>query len=1118
MAAPESTTSPLTIRLFGPLEIRRRGAPLPRFRSRKSQWLLALLLLRHGRDVARTWLAGMLWPDRSERESLALLRRELTDLRRVLGPDAGYLSSPTLHTLCLDLAGAEVDLLAFDAAIAHGDTTSLEQAVSLYGGALLEGCEEEWIIQEREAREQAYLSALERLAAEAGERGEHAAARDYLRRTVAVEPLRESAQRALMATLAAEGSYAAAGELYRELRLRLYRELNTEPAPETTALYRQIRAGAKERGRERETRPSGLSLSPSLPLPLPPPRLPQPLTPLVGREQALREVKSYLATSRLVTLTGTGGIGKTRLAIQIAAEVAGDYPDGVWFVELGALTDPMLVPQAVASALGVRERSDRPLPATLQELLREKELLLVLDNCEHLIEACAQLAETLLCGCPQLRILATSRQPLGLTGEVTWRVPSLSLPQSGVQVFGCSGVQAPTSPFPEHLNIRTPEHPLMASEAVRLFVERAGAVAPGFTLTERNAPAVGQVCRRLDGIPLAIELAAARVRALPVEQIVTLLDQPFRLLTGGGRTAPPRHQTLRATIDWSYKLLSEPERALLERLAVFAGGFTLEATEAVCSDFGFGTGDVVNKDAQDKQDEAFPSAPIQNPKSKIQNLDVLDLLSALVDKDLVVYEERQESARYRLLETIRQFGWDRLRESGEAEHVRRRHRDWCLQLAEQAAPELLGPEQAMWFERLEREHDNLRAAIEWSRDRGSCSPAVTEVPPIQNPKSKIESPEAALRLGGALSWFWLARGYVSEGRKRLAELLALPGAETCTSLRAKALKWAGVMADAEGDPAAARALLEESLTILRALDDKKLIAWSLISLGQNAQHQGEYATARAVFEECLAIQRDFGDKLRIAGLMTHLGDVVGLQGDYETARALCKESLALYRDLGRKRGIAWSCHVLGRLARVQGDTATARALLEESLALFQELGLQPSSHLALDALGEVARDEGDLIRARSLYDASLAIGRAGGHQRSLAAPLAGLGAVAAAEGNFLEACSFYKESLTLCQEMGDKRGVAISLEGLAAGYLRAERGSRAASPAPAERAARLFAAAEALREVIGAPLDPCERANYERQVAAARARAGKPKFAAAWAEGRTLTLEAAVREALDTRD
>jgi predicted ATPase len=657
---------------------------------------------------------------------------------------------------------------------------------------------------------------------------------------------------------------------------------------------------------------------PEQPPPIPH-NLPAALSRFIGRRQEIPEVKRQLATTRLLTLTGAGGCGKTRLALQVADDLLWEYPEGVWLVELGALTEGGLVTQEVAQAVGVKEEPGRKLEETLAEALRSRRLLLVLDNCEHLVGACAALAQQLLGACPGVQILATSREALGIAGETLFRVPSLAYPD------------AQRLPAADAQRVGM----LAEYEAVELFVDRARLGQSGFTLTAANGVSVASVCQRLDGIPLAIELAAARVRVLSVEQIVSRLDDRFRLLTGGSRTTLPRQQTLRATLDWSYDLLSEPERVLLRRLAVFAGGFTLGAAEGVCAG------------------------------EEIEEEEVLDLLGQLADKSLVLAEEQAGESRYRLLETIQRYGAEKLAASGEEAALRGRHRDRYLSLAEQAEPDLRGPRQGKWLTRLEAEHENLRAALLWTSERGEG--------------------EAGLRLGAALWWFWYVRGYLTEGRERLATVLAVAGSEAARATRARALNGAGVL----------------------------------------AYGQGECEAARALHEESLAIKREIGDQRGIASSLNNLGSVAFNQGEYEAARALHEESLAIEREIGDQQGIALSLNNLGLMAKEQGDYAAARALYEESLAIFREIG--------------------------------------------------------------------------------DQQGVAYNLEGLAAVV--------AALGQPG-RAARLFGAAEALRAAIGAPLAPNEQAEYDRDVAVARAALDEAAFAAAWAQGRALSLEQAITLAL----
>lgn len=639
-------------------------------------------------------------------------------------------------------------------------------------------------------------------------------------------------------------------------------------------------------------------------------------------------VKQWLSTARLLTLTGPGGCGKTRLALEAARSLVEEYADGVWWVELTSLDDPALVPQEVARVLGVREEPGRALSETLADQLRPRQLLLVLDNCEHLVKACAVLADTLLRACPNLRVLATSREALNISGEVVWGVPPLSLPEGRERV----------PPFKE----------LSKYEAVRLFTERARQRRRGFELTPQNALGVVQICRRLDGLPLAIEMAAARVRALSVGQIAMRLDDRFWLLTRGRRTRLPHHQTLRAAVDWSYNLLTEAERALFNRLSVFAGGFALEAAEAV------GAGDGL---------EAYA---------------VLGLVTRLVDKSLVAVEEVADGKmRYRLLETLRQYGRERLAASGEVEDTRCRHAAYFLALAEASEPALEGPEQAMWLDRLEVEHDNLRAALRWARES--------------------EDADTGLRLAGALWPFWAVRGYWGEGWEWLTGLLALPGAAERTAVRATALNGAGAMAYYRGDYTTVRSLWEESLAIRRELGDTAGIARSLNNLGAVAREEGDYDTARALWEESLAIKRELGDKPGIAVSFCNLGDLAREQGDLAAARSRWEESLKTWRALGDKQNIAGMLRRLGDLAYDLGDYNTARPLLEESLGMWRELGHTRGIAASLKSLGDVARSQGDHATARSLWEESLAIARELEDRRGVAELLAQFAGLAAAE-------------------------------------------------------------------------------------------------------------------------
>jgi predicted ATPase/class 3 adenylate cyclase len=645
---------------------------------------------------------------------------------------------------------------------------------------------------------------------------------------------------------------------------------------------------------------------PDLPADFPPLRtldalpnnLPVQLTSFIGREREKAEVRRLLSATRFLTLTGSGGAGKTRLALQVAAEALEEFPDGVRLVELAALIDPSLVPKAVASALGVLEQPGRTLTETLSDSLRGKSVLLILDNCEHLVEACADLTTTLLRACPNLRVLATSREALGVAGETTWRVPSLSVPD------------------PQRL---PPLDRFTDYEAVRLFIDRAVASESQFVVTSGNAPAVVQVCHRLDGIPLALELAAARVKVLAVEQIAARLDDRFRLLTGGSRTALPRHQTLRAAMDWSYDLLSPKERAVLRRLSVFAGGWTLEAAEAVCVG------------------------------NRVKDDEILDLLTRLVDKSLVSADVLGEEVRYRMLETIRQYAQDRLLASGEAARVRTRHRTWYLDLAERGEVGMGGPEQTMWLDRLEVEHDNLRAALGWS-------------------STDQDDAEIRLRLAVALDGFWSFHTHWGEGRKWLEAALDGSG-DIKSTARAMALCWAGGLAWRQGDYGTAQDLVEAGLALARELSDEKGIAWALAWRGLVALRQEDFDAATTLFAESLELSRKLQDNRLMGQVLAQMGVMARRRGDYANAVALCDESLAMFRTLGVKWDIAYALRLTGHTVRLQGDLERATRLYRESLALFGETKDKWVATECIEGLALIASAQGNHERATRLLGA-----------------------------------------------------------------------------------------------------------------------------------------------------
>ena len=789
--------------------------------------------------------------------------------------------------------------------------------------------------------------------------------------------------------------YGAAGELAAALRA-LLKATGSDPEEETAILVPTTEGGGDA--------PGSAPGRPRTAFPTIPNNLPVSLTSFVGRREEMDEIGVLLASSRLVTLTGAGGCGKSRLATQVARNVLEGYADGAWLVELAPLTDPALVVSRAAQTLGIRETPGHPLLESICGAMAGRSFLLVLDNCEHVTAACGSLAAALVATCPGGRILATSRETLGVPGEVIVRVAPLGVP-----------------------DIRDPKQLVRREvgrfESVRLFAERAASVVPSFTLTEQNAAIAAQICARLDGIPLAIELAAARIRVLPIGQILGRLEDRFRLLTAGSPGALPHQQTLRAAVDWSYDLLDEPERTLFCRLSVFAGGASLEAVEAVAS------GDGLGSDA------------------------ILDLLTHLVDKSLVTPEEGAAgTARYRLLETLREYGKGKLAESGAQSRFLERHASHFVGLAEEASGELTGRDQSRWLEALEEDHDNLRRAMDWGMEGAQGDGA--------------EARATALRLAAALWRFWLVRGHFSEGRRRLTAALSITTERDNARVRAKALRGAAVLARAQSDYERARGLIEESLTLERAENDRAGIAESLQELGNIADGQGDHTRARTHYEESLAIRRDLGDRRGMAGLLHNLGVVTQAQGDLVRARALYTESLAINRELGNE---AWEAAALNALASVafeQEDYVAARLHQEQSLVIHRRLRDKWGIAYTLHELGRVATRTGDLGNARRMLE----------------------------------------DALRIFRDLGDSVGVAETLEYFAA---------LAAVERRDELALLLAGSAAALREELGTPPTATDLAGLETHLAGPRERLGKEAAAALLARGRARNAEEVIAEVID---
>ncbi|MEO8665065.1 MAG: tetratricopeptide repeat protein [Ignavibacteria bacterium] len=687
-----------------------------------------------------------------------------------------------------------------------------------------------------------------------------------------------------------------------------------------------------------------------------PNNLPVLLTGFIGREKEMERVKDLIKQSHLLTLTGSGGSGKTRLALQVAADIIDDYSNGVWLIELASLSDPFLLVQTIFKMLDLQEQPMQNTEDTLLDYLKDKEILLILDNCEHIIDATAQLTEKLLSKSPKLKIIATSREALRTAGEQTHRILPMNVP--------------------DPKNNESPEI-LAQYEAVKLFIEGALAVDENFRIQNENAAAIAGICNRLDGIPLAIELAAAKIKVLSAVQIYERLDNRFALLSGGKRTALPRQQTLRAMIDWSYDLLSENEKILWYRLAVFSGGWTIEAAEEICSD------------------------------EKISIEELVDLLTLLAEKSIIIFSP--EKVRFRILETIRQFGEEKLKVSDEYENISDKHLNYYMILAESAEPKLKGPDQRVWLEKLDKEAGNFEKSFNRSLNK--------------------KNSQSGLRIAGAVELFWDIRGIYSEGLRWLESILE-HNSGVINSIQGKALNAAGVLNTFHGNFKKAQKFLETALAIHVEIKDEKGIACSLLNLGRVLWFQGELSHAADLCEHSLGIFRNTGDKRGTATCLISLGIMSLQEGNYDRSEKLFEEGLAINRDAGDKREIAYSLLNMGMLSSDRGEMTRAAKLFEESLSIQRTLGDKRRISVSLNSLGVVAKELGELARSEELFEESLAIRREIGNKLGVANSLDNLGNVAFSRDQFDRAQSLFEESLELFREVGSKPGIASSLEGL----------------------------------------------------------------------------------------
>ncbi len=1070
----------LQVQLLGGFAVRANGVLIPeaQWRSRRARSLVKLLALAPDHRLHRDRVLDALWPDSDLTAAANNLHQTLFTARKIF--EAAGVCALILQDSLLSLGdGLSVDVEQFEAAVAQTansqDPALFQAALELYPGDLLPvDLYEEWTVARRDSLRQLHIKLLLDFARLLETRKEYSAGIETLGQVLAIDRAHEEAHAGLMRLYALSGQRQQALRQFQTLKEALRTELEAEPSPASLRLYEEIQSGRLPQTTALISAGTNLRKH----------NLPAQLTSFIGRETEIADLSEKVKSSRLVTLTGAGGTGKTRLALQVAEKVLDTFPDGVWLVELAPLSDPGLVQQACLQVLELVQQPGVSPTSILAHFLENKHALLILDNCEHLLAACTSLVNDLVKVCPQLHILASSREILSVPGESPFRVPSLA--------------------FPDPRSLPTPAE-LVQFEAVQLFEVRSKQASAGFHLAPEDTRTVAQICSRLDGIPLAIELAAARMHVLTVDQLASRLDNAFRVLTGGSQAVMPRQQTLKATIDWSYDLLASQERLLLQRLAVFAGGWTLEAAEVVTPD-------------QEGTENCNSST--------LTSLEVMDLIAALVDKSLVIAEIFPDGYRYRLLETIRQYARDRLLESGCGGAVRDRHLNYFSRLSGDAEPHLRGKGQVEWLERMDQELDNLRAALEWSVS------------------SRID---LGLKIAADLMWFWHLRGLFTEAFEWLEKLLAFEAQQPEVQFlaRERALQRArGLRAIAhQTDYVNIKnipeqiALFQESVTILRTLEPlpRQELGISLyyLLLKKNIldQHSETHEEMLDIFQqenmkfwlseylcnttffaddldqamirgkESLSIAREIEDLDGICGRSATLAQLMILKGDYLQAESLINEAIAICSKVKNYWLGATLIAYLSSLALAQGNYQEATDRAKEAITKFRELSYNPQIGGPLETLQQTAWSQGKC--EESIQYALELISSSDGQWVARDTNLY-LGRVAISQGDLSQAGVYMKKAISSNLWKGIMNAWNIAIPHLLGWIaLFCIQGKYKAS-------AQLIGAVDSFYHQIAPGLVPRERSEYEEDRASIRTVLSEEAFAEAFAAGQAMTLEQAI--------